>query len=246
MIIIDSHAHIGPCNVFGLNITEDELIRTMDENQIDVSIVQPYPGAPDPKEIHNRIAKMAKKYPNRIFGLASVNPHIKKEDYISEITRCVEEYGFVGVKLHTIGHAVLPLSKDAEVVFEVAAKLGITVNVHTGPGIPFSVPALCIPRARQYPEVKIVLAHSGAGILTADAYVTAKECPNIFLETSWCYSDDVLWLVKELGADRVMFGADSLTNTPVELAKYRSLGLSEADLAKCLGGTAIKAFNLNL
>jgi predicted TIM-barrel fold metal-dependent hydrolase len=246
MPIIDSHAHLGPCRVFGLNITEDQLIRTMDANGVDISIVQPYPGAPDPKEVHDRIAAMAKRYPGRIYGLASVNPYIERDRYVAEITRCVEELGFVGVKLHTIGHAVNPLTETGGLVFETAVKLGIAVNVHTGPGIPFALPSLCVPRANQYPELKIVLAHSGAGLLTADAFVAAKTCSNIYLETSWCMSDDLPWLIKELGADRVLFGTDSLTNTPVELTKYRAIGISEAELKLCLGVNAANIFGLKL
>lgn len=246
MIVINSHAHLGPCKVFGLNFTEDDLIRAMDDNQVQKAIVQPFPGAPDPIEVHNRIAQMARRYPGRIYGLASANPHMEKQKYADEITRCVEELGFVGVKLHTIGHAVIPISEDGGLVFETAAKLNIVVMVHTGAGIPFALPSLCIPRARQYPEVRVILAHAGAGFFTAEAHVAAKECPNIYLETSWCFSDDVQWLVNDLGAEKVMFGCDTLTNIPVELAKYRALGLSEEQLTKCLGGTAAEVFQLQL
>ena len=237
-MIVDAHFHLGPCKVFGLDFSEEEVIKTMDQYQIDTAIVQPFPGAPNPQEIHDRIANMAKQYPGRIFGIASVNPHIAKEDYVKEITRCVKELGFVGVKLHTIGHAVLPIGEDGGLIFETASKLQVPIMIHTGPGIPFSLPSLCIPRAREYPEVRIVLAHSGAGMLTVEAFVAAKECQNVFLETSWCSSDDIKWLVNELGADRVMLGSDTLSNIPVELVKYKSIGLSEEQLDKCLGETA--------
>jgi len=74
--------------------------------------------------------------------------------------------------------------------------------------------------------------------------VVAKECDNVFIETSWSISDKIKWLVEELGADRVMFGSDSLTNIPVELAKYRAIGLNEDQLERVLGKTAIKVFSL--
>ena len=52
------------------------------------------------------------------------------------------------------------------------------------------------------------------------------------------------WLVKELGANRVMMAADLISNMPVELAKYRGLGLAPTELDMCLAGTAINVFKL--
>lgn len=244
MRIIDTHAHLGPCRVFGLNVTEEDLLRTMDKNNVEAAIVQPFPGAPDAKAIHDDITTLAKRYPQRIFGLASLNPHMDKKEYVAEMRRCIEELGFVGIKLHTIGHALFPLSEDGETVFKTAEDLGVPVMVHTGPGTPLALPALTIPKAKEHLNLSIILAHAGFAIYTAEAYVAAKECFNIYLETSWCISDDIKWLVNTLGADRIMFGSDSLTNVPVELAKFKAIGLKEEDLAKCLSGTAEAVFNL--
>lgn len=47
-----------------------------------------------------------------------------------------------------------------------------------------------------------------------------------------------------LGADRIMFGSDAPENIPVELVKYRSLGLREENLSACLGGTAVRLYRL--
>ena len=46
MAIVDSHAHLGPCRVFGLNNTVDMLLEYVEQNEIDQSVVQPFPGAP--------------------------------------------------------------------------------------------------------------------------------------------------------------------------------------------------------
>lgn len=244
MTIIDSHAHLGECNVFGLSVSEDDLIRAMDANQVEVSIVQPFPGAPDPVAVHRRIYELSRKYPGRIFGVASVSPHLPADTYRDRIRQAVEEFGFVGVKLHTIGHAVMPLTPDARKVFQVAGELGIAVNIHTGPGIPFSLPSLCIPLCRQFPEIPVVFAHSGAGILTMEAMVAAELCPNIYLETSWCSVDDIGTLIGRLGSGRIMMGSDGLANLGVELAKYHNLSLADKDRDLVLGGVAARAFKL--
>lgn len=246
MFIVDAHQHLGSCRVFDLNQTEEDLLAAMDQNGVAVAVVQPLPGAPDAVAVHGRIAELSRQYPGRIFGMVNLNPHTDPDKYFAEAARCVRELGFVAVKLHTIGHAVLPLSKDAEMVFDTARQLGVPVMVHTGAGIPFASPSLIIPRARQFPDVKIVLAHSGGSILSAEAYVTAKECPNVYLETSWCPSTDIAWMVRDLGANRVMLGADLVGNMATELTKYRSQGLSESELEASMGRTAIEVYNLKL
>ena len=49
LTVIDTHAHLGECCVFGLISTEEEMMRRMDENDVDATIVpQPYPGSKEP------------------------------------------------------------------------------------------------------------------------------------------------------------------------------------------------------
>ena len=55
-----------------------------------------------------------------------------------------------------------------------------------------------------------------------------------------------LTMVRQIGADRLMFGSDRPGNVGAELAKVRSLGISEAHLAWVLPGEANKVFGLGL
>ncbi len=109
--MVDAHAHLGGCCVFGITTTEEELIRRMDECEIDATIVQPYPGAKEAVKAHDRIAELCAKYPGRFFGLASLSPHGNHDAYRREVERCVKDLNFVGLKLHTIGHGVNPTER---------------------------------------------------------------------------------------------------------------------------------------
>jgi len=104
--------------------------------------------------------------------------------------------------------------------------------------------ALSIPQARRHPDLPIILAHAGFTVYTTEAYLAALECDNIYLEPSWCMIQEVKWLIKELGVDRILFGSDLPDNLPVELAKYKAAKLSVAELEACLGGTAARLFSL--
>jgi len=241
---IDTHAHLGECCVFGLLSTEEEMIRRQEESGIDATIVQPYPGAKEARKTHDQIAELCARHPGRFFGLASMSPHNDTAVYEKEIERCIKDLHFVGVKLHTIGHGVNPLSEDGDRVFAIAHAMEVPAMVHTGPGVPFALPALCIPAANKYPGLPIILAHAGFAVFSAEAQVAASVCGNLFLETSWCIGEDIRWMIDTIGPNRVMMGADLPSNVPVEVAKYKALDLSPEVYDQVMGGTAIETFKL--
>lgn len=247
MAVVDAHVHFGPCRVFGWNMTEEDIISSMNRDGVDASIVQPFPGTPDAVKTHDDIARLADKYPGRIFGLANINPHQDEKFVYKELVRCVKELGFVAIKCHTIGHALMPTAKDADVLFETAKELKVPVMVHNAAfGMPFSSPALVIPRAKQYPDLPIVIAHAGACVLTPEAVIIAGEYDNLYLETSWVMTPDIKWAIDTVGADRVMLGSDSAENLAAEVAKYKVIDITEEQRRKSMGETAIKLFKLPL
>src|SRR5437763_6820384 len=228
-MIVDAHSHLGYSDIFSTGITEEQLMGAMDQHGIDIPVVMPAAGAAF-GPTHDAIAHLAEKYPGRIYGMASMTPLIGEAEYVRELTRCVRELDFRAVKLHPLAHAVMSTAAVADVVFATASELGIPVMIHTGTGVPFSLPSLLIPRARQSPDLPIILPHPGLAVYTPEAFVAAEVCPNIYLEPSWCMAGDVKRMVESFGAKRVMYGGDLPNNIPVELVKFRSLGLSEDDL----------------
>lgn len=246
MKYIDSHTHIGDCRISDIDVSEEQLIDSL--NQVDpeaMAIVQPFPCSSDEDEVHERIYRMAQQYPGRIFGLASVYPHIPREKLEAKLRHYIQDYGFVGIKVNTVGHAIPPNSRDAYTLYEIAAKYGVAVNVHTGIGVPFSLPSLCLEPTSKFPELNFVLAHSGSMVFSAEALEVAKQRKNIYLETSWCVIDDSAEMVRALGSERVMIGSDSLRNFPYEVYKYRLLNLTEKQQQDVFYRTAAKAFGIN-
>ncbi len=244
MRIVDAHAHIGKCRVFDLEVKPEELLSAMDRNEVDAAIVMPFPGAPDARVVHDQIAELSQRFPSRIFGMVNINPHCNPDDYFKEAERCVKKLGFVGIKLHTIGHAVNPLSNDARTVFETARELNVPVMVHTGIGAPFALPSHILPIAKEFSNIKIILAHSGFIFYTPEAYLVGKECQNIYYETSWLFPDDVKWLIKTFGPERVMMGSDLPNNLAPTLAIAKAANLSEIEKEFFMGKTAALVFEL--
>ena len=242
-MIIDAHSHLGYSEIFSAGVTEELLLGTMEANGIDVSVVMPAAGS-DPVSTHDAIAELCRRQPGRIFGMVSMTPLIGRTAYEAEARRCIGELGFKAIKLHPQAHAVSPAFQVSDVVFEMASELGVPVMVHTGTGAPFALPSLLIRRGRQYPELKIILAHAGFAIYSEEAIIAAEVCDNIYLEPTWCIAGDIRRMIKMLGPERVMFGGDLPTNLPVELTKYRTLDLTDEEREWCLWRTARDLFDL--
>ncbi len=243
-MIIDTHQHLGRSMFTGVETTAADLQAAMDREGIDVALVMPQPTREDIRGYHDRIATAVAASNGALIGMASIDPWCSAKDYLQEARRCVQELGFVALKLHPLAHNLAPNHPSAEKVFRAAVELGVPVIVHTGLGTPWSLPALCLPPARRYPQLPIVLAHAGWGVYTAEAMVAAEICDNLILEPSWCPAYAVRKMFDQFGAERILFGSDHLTNIPVELAKFRAIGVTAEQLEMVFSTNPKRLFGL--
>jgi len=163
--IIDVHFHIGECRVFDFKSSEEDVLKLLNEYGFSAVILQPFPGAfpQPPTHVHNKIAELSRKYEGRIYGLVSINPHvIEPDEWKREVKKWIKDYGFLGIKVHTMGHAISLITKDAAMIFETANELEVPVMIHTGPGILFAPPTHATIYAEKYPDLKIILSQPGS------------------------------------------------------------------------------------
>ena len=248
-MIIDVHAHLGEDVVFDEEVSEQQLIDFYQKYQVDGAIVQPYicrPYLEDTRAIHDRIYRLTKSQEKRFWGMASINPHFRPEDYDREATRCVKELGFVGLKITPIAHAAHPSSRDCFHVFEIAQELKVPLMIHTGAGVPFSDPISVLKAVECFPEVPVVLAHAGSEMHNQQAIYIAKIFEQVYLEPSWVGVIGVTNMVKQVGCGKILFSSDNIYNIPVELAKYRSVIPNEQELNKVLFQNAISLYGLQV
>ena len=100
-----------------------------------------------------------------------------------------------------------------------------------------------MPAARKYPELPIVLAHSGGGgVLLTDAIVAAMFCPNVYLELSTLMPNHVLRVLAQVPPSRLMIGSDLPENLGVEIGKIVELEVAEAARREMLWATASRVF----
>lgn len=247
-MIIDAHAHLGWDFVFDEDFTLQEQLDKHSEYGIEATILQPASchDLETVREQHDRIAEVAAAYPGRFYGMANPNPHLKDAVYEAEVRRCVENLGFVGIKLHTFAHAVHPAGRDGRKAFELARKLGVPVMVHTGAGIPFANPANLIGVALDYPEVPIVMAHCGMMIMAGETAIAMRAAGNLYADITWTAGFNLRHWCAEFGAERFLFGTDHADNAGTEIAKVRTCGLGVDEQQWIFRRSAERLYKLGL
>lgn len=242
-MIIDVHVHLGIDFSFDDVFREEDLIEKMMEG-CDVQIVQPGTThtLADAVRQHDAIADLCRKYPGRFCGMANPSPHLPGTGYEDELLRCVQSLHFIAVKLHTLANAVGPNTKAGRKVFEAARALGIPVMVHTGAG-GFASPINLLGPAKEFKDVKIVMAHGGEIALAEESAAVLAACPNVYGDTSWVPGFSVRNWTRAYG-HRMMFASDMPDNYGTELAKMRTCGLTEDERGGILWRTAGEVFGL--
>ncbi|MDI9518710.1 MAG: amidohydrolase family protein [Bacillota bacterium] len=247
-MIIDPHVHIGHDTTFESNRTEDEVYNKMKEVGINAAIIQPaqFVTFEDYKYCHNRIYDFHLKHPKEIFGMFSLNPHWDVDLYKNEARRCVKELGFVGVKLTPLTHIANAAVKRTRLPFEICRELNVTLMIHQGLGIPFSLSSTFFDLIREFNDVNIVLAHCGTMDNEDEAIVLAKEFDNVFLEISVRTPNirNIKLFVKEIGSGRIMYASDSPTEMAHVIWEVKNSGISKEDQENILWKAAAKAFKL--
>lgn len=246
-MIIDVHAHLGQDTVFDENFTLEEQLEKHRAGEVTQTILQPgtcHELAPVMAQ-HDAIYQVIRQYPGQFRGMSNPNPHLNDGAYEREVRRCVEELGFVGVKLHASAHAVIPGSRDGRKVFALAQKLGVPVMVHTGAGIPFANPTNLIAVARDFPEVKIVMAHCGMMIMAGETEIALNACSNLYADITWTAGFQLKRWADRFGPQRFMFGSDHADNTATALAAVRTCGLSAEQQEWILHGSAAAVYRLD-
>ena len=240
--IYDTHTHIGHARHSGRERTADDLLRQMDAFGVDKSVVIPYPVVEDYRAEHDLIGRAVRDHPDRLVGTACLSPFVPEHEFRNEVRRCAEQWGFRALKLQPKFQAINPISPRSDFFFESAVENDLRVIVHTGDGVPFSLPSLYIVPARRFPDLTIVLGHAGSSIFYTEAIVAALERSNIYIELSTLMPHFVREILGHISPSRLMVGSDLPEDLELEVGKVTSLPLERADRQEILWNVAERVF----
>jgi predicted TIM-barrel fold metal-dependent hydrolase len=238
----DTHTHLGEALHSGRTQSADELLRVMDREGVDRSVCIPFPVVADPRATHNLIASAVRSHPDRLTGTVCLDPFVGRDEFDGEVRRCAEELGFRALKLQPQYQAINPLWRRHDFFFESAVRHGLPLIVHTGAGAPYALPSLYISVARRFPELRIILAHAGAGIYVGECIVAAEVCPNIYIEMSSLMPHHVSEVLRHVSSERLMIGSDLPESTNTEIGKIMQLEAGRDVKEDLLWNTAERLF----
>jgi uncharacterized protein len=243
-LIIDAHAHVSDTD-FG---NAETLLKQYENAGVDKGILVPggmldvrkmtryITGQESPASLdvpNHLIEKAIRKYPDKFHGFYCVNPHLG-EPVIEELIHAVKEKGFVGLKLAPMVHQ---FSLSSEIILKLAetcGELGIPFYSH----VVFS-PAASTKKfaylAELFPKTNFILGHMGFGPADVDAVEYAKNCSNIYFETSQGSHVIIKEAVNQLGSERVIFGSEfPMYHVASSLAVIQNLDCSYTELENIL------------
>lgn len=216
-----------------------ELLRALDDGGIERAVVGPVGRwvAVDNEDGNRTLAGWAAAYPDRLAWWATVNPWYGGDRAGAELGRAFTA-GASGLKLVPSVQGFGLLSPLLEPVLDVAEEHGRPVYVVTGVPVA-SEPLQLAELALRRPGLTFGMGRSGRTDFSLDLLPALTTGPNLVAETAYNGASLIARLVAELGAERVLFSTDvPFNDARLELERVERAGLSDADRAAVLGGTA--------
>ena len=213
-MIIDADTHISPPND-EITMCAEELIDQMDKSKVDKAIcwLQPlYMRTIDPSLRY--IYESVQKFHGRLLGFGWVDPHFGIKKGKETIKKCLNEYGFHGIKLNGAQN-YFPIDNEEYCfpLIEEIAKAGSILALHIGAdAYDFTHPFRAAKIASHFPEMPILMVHMG-GVsspeLSSSCIEIAEKHLSMHLIGSCVNYISVVNAIKKLGASRVSFGSDA-------------------------------------
>lgn len=278
-MIIDFHTHIFPDEVrasrdeylerdvwFG-TLYEDpkhklasaeDVVRSMEEAGVDRTVVFGFPWR-DAKLCawHNDyLIDAVRRYPDKLIGFACVQP-LDAKDAV-ELARCLDaglmglgELGPDGQKFDIEDKRILEASAEVLIHYDRPLLTHSSEPMgHAYAGKGQTLPWKLLKLARNFPELKIVMAHWGGGLPFFELMPEIGDSlKNVYYDSAasaFLYKFEVFPIVAKLiGAERILWGTDyPLLSQAKMLKKVRESGLSEDELGLVLGGNAARLLRL--
>ena len=263
--IIDAHAHIRLGDHDGIDgVTPPhplgtEALRKVDQSagvKISALIVIARKGEPDKTRAQNdAVMAIAAASGGRFYPVVSVHP-ADGEAALTELER-VAKLGAKEVKLHPNTQNFDVADADVGAVVEKCGDLGLAVLFDSYKPWDASEMGKLLLVAVQHPKTKLVLAHMGfTHFREAVAFELIRRLDmagNVWFDLSAIANTyagspvqgELVWTIRKVGTDRVLFGSDWPVYTPAETIRaVRQLGFTKAEQQQIFHDNAARLFNL--
>jgi uncharacterized protein len=235
--------------------TTEELIVSMDEAGIDLSVVLNAGWVSHELcvKTNDYILDSVSRYPKRLVGFCAIQPGAG-DAAIAEIERCAKSGAKgIGELRSDVQGFDLADKKTMKPVVDAALKHDLILLTHSSEpvGHEYSgkgsiTPDILYSFITAFPGLKLVCAHWGGGLpFYALMPEVAEALANVFFDTAatvFLYKPGIFEQVSHIiGSDKILFGTDyPLMHQDRVIAQVQSARLPEKDKAKILGANARK------
>jgi len=239
--------------------TAEELIASMDETGVDLSVVLNIGWASHElcAETNDYILDSISRYPDRLIGFCSVQPKAG-DAAIVELERCAKAgAGGIGEMRSDVQGFDLADKAMMKPLVDAAVKYDLVFLTHSSEPVGHQyigkgsiTPDVLYSFILNFPDLKLVCAHWGGGLpFYALMPEVARALSNVFFDTAatvFLYQPQIFEEVSNIvGSDKILFGTDyPLISQKRIMAQIQSLGLTEEVKAKILAGNAQKVLNV--
>ena len=190
---------------------------------------------------------------SRLIPFCDINPYLFN-DLGSELRRKVNEDGFRGVKLYPTYQHYFLNDQRMYPLYNAAQDLGIPVLIHTGSSVfkgarlKYGDPLHLDDVATDFPQLNLVMAHSGRGFWYDRAFFLSKHHANVYMELSGLPPSRLMTYFPELArnTDKVIFGSDwpGMPEIRRNMDAISALELPPDGVDNIMGGNAARLLKL--
>jgi len=248
--IYDIHCHMGPTgsNWYLANadfVSQREAFEQDMETFHLKKIISSVSGRPDLIQA-NLDMQQAVSGHDRFLGYVRYNPNFGEKYTKEYLDSCFASGYFVGLK--TLPSYMLVDIRDElyTPMFRYADEHALPILIHTWQG-KYGTPLMCAEAAKRWPNAKVILGHSGGGLvgrLECEKIAQDPDCSNVYFEfcgsfgpRHWSES------LKYIDYRRVLYGTDTcLHEVAWEMGRLLATDLSDEELTAILGQNAKQLF----
>lgn len=196
------------------------------------------------EESNTQMARLMRRYPKQISGLAVANPW-RRIEAVRLLEKAFDD-GLRGLYLCPPRQGFHLTEKIVDPLIKVCRRRRKPVYAHTGTPVcsePFQLAEL----ARRFPEVTFVMGHAGYPDFWYDVAAGLQQAPNLLVETSCQMAAVIQQALDAVGPERLLFGSGFPRSKPEwEIRKIRSMGFPEQTLLKIMATNALRCWGIRV
>jgi predicted TIM-barrel fold metal-dependent hydrolase len=232
--LFDSHTHTGASDPDGFTCSVYELVEALelvDARGVVFTMHEPTGYS----QANDRVLAEVAASDGKLVAYCRLDPH---ERPVAEAERCLAA-GARGLKLHPRAERFSLADPSVEPIFALANERRLPIVIHAGRGIP-ALGRHVLGHAERFPHARPILAHAGVSDL-AWIWRRLDDHPNVFFDTAWWSTLDLLTLFNLVPPGRILWASDLPYGTPLQSAVLAlrcalEVGLSADQVASVAGG----------